>query len=301
MKNIQKPTVLVLGASGTIGRQVVEDLEGQAVNVRITSRNQEVVDQLTREGKDCKYLDLDDPRTFALALAGVDRVFLLTGYTVAMLTQSKTLVDAAKKAGVRHIVHVGVFAEWDTTDAHFAWHQLIEKYIEASGIAWTHLHPNMFMEVFTSFYIPKNLTYTSYWDDRRVGYIASSDIAAVAAKALVDGPERHGGQHYWLSVESFNGQEIAALLSEVTGLEIKHENKGLEGFKELVDTLLANGAESWYTKANIDFVTQMLDGRMSYMSMVQNDVPYVLGRPAKTVREYLEEHKAAIVESAKAL
>jgi NAD(P)H dehydrogenase (quinone) len=87
-------------------------------------------------------------------------------------------------------------------------------------------------------------------------------------------------------------------LSEVTGLEIKHEDKGLAGFKELIETLLANGAESWYAKANIDFVTQMLDGRMSYMSMVQNDIPYILGRPAKTLREFLEEHKAAIRESA---
>ena len=301
MEHKQTPTVLVLGASGTIGRQVVKDLEGQAVNVRITSRKQEVVEQLTREGKDCKYLDLDDPRTFALALAGVDRVFLLTGYTVAMLTQSKTLVDAAKKAGVQHIVHVGVFAEWDTTDAHFAWHQLIEKYIEASGIAWTHLHPNMFMEVFTGLYIPKNLTYTGYWDDRRIGYIASSDIAAMAAKALVDGPERHGGQHYWLSVETFNGQEIAALLSDVTGLEIKYENKGLDGFKEVIEQVVASGGESWYANANIEFVTQMLDGRMSYMSMVQNDIPYVLGRPAKTLREFLEEHKAAITESAESI
>ena len=301
MENKQNPTILVLGASGTIGRQVVKDLDNKGVNVRITSRKQEVVEQLTLEGKDCKYLDLDDPRTFALALAGVDRVLLLTGYTVAMLTQSKTLVDAARKAGVSHIVHVGVFAEWDTTDAHFAWHQMIETYIEASGIAWTHLHPNMFMEVFTGLYIPKNLTYTGYWDDRRVGYIATSDIAAVAAKALFEGPQRHGGQHYWLSVETFNGQEIAELLSDVTGLDIKYENKGLEGFKELIEKVVANGGESWYAKANIDFVTQMLDGRMSYMSMIQNDIPYVLGRPAKTVREFLEEHKAAITESAESI
>jgi NAD(P)H dehydrogenase (quinone) len=61
---------------------------------------------------------------------------------------------------------------------------------------------------------------------------------------------------------------------------------------------VANGGESWYANANIEFVTQMLDGRMSYMSMVQNDIPYVLGRPAKTLREFLEEHKAAITESA---
>jgi NAD(P)H dehydrogenase (quinone) len=298
MENNQHPTILILGASGTIGKYLIKELEGKAVNVRITSRKQEVVDELCSQGKDCKFLDLDDPRTFALALAGVDRVFLLTGYTVAMLTQSKTLVDAAKKAGVSHIVHVGVFAEWDTTDAHFAWHQMIEKYIEASGITWTHLHPNMFMEALTSAYLPKNLTYTTYWKDRRVGYIASSDIAAVAAEVLVGGPERHAGEHYWLSVESYNGKEIAQLMSEVTGLEIKCEEKGVEEFRQLIEAWIAKGADSWYASANIDFVTQMLDGRMSYMSMVQNDIPYILGRPAKTVREYLLENKDALIASA---
>jgi NAD(P)H dehydrogenase (quinone) len=300
MKNPNYPTVLVIGASGTVGKQVVKDLEGQPVNVRIASRKHDVVTQLQNASKNGVYLDLDDPRTFPLALAGVDRIFLLTGYTVAMLTQSKTLVDAAKKAGVKHIVHVGVFAEWDCTDPHFVWHQMIEKYIEASGIAWTHLHPNMFMEAITGLYAPKNLTYTTYFDDRRIGFIASSDIAAVAAKVLVDGPDRHAGQHYWLSVESYNGKEIAGLLSEVTGLEIKVENHGLEGFRKMVEAP-DFPIESWYAKANIEFVTQVLDGRMSYMSMIQNDIPYILGRPAKTLREYLTDHKAALIQSAKSL
>lgn len=299
MENVQKPIVLILGASGSIGSQVVKELEGTDVHLRIASRRQDAINQLCSEGKNAVYLDLDKPETFALALAGVDRVFLLTGYSVAMLTQSKTLVDAAKKAGVSHIVHVGVFAEWDTTDAHFVWHQMIEKYIEASGIAWTHLHPNMFMNVFTGLYIPRNFTYTTYWGDRRVGYVAPSDIAAVAAKVLLDGPKRHASQHYWLSVESFNGQEIATLLSEVTELEIKCEDKGLEGFRQLIDSLTSQGFESWYANANIDFVTQMLDGRMSYMSMVQNDIPYILGRPAKTLREFFIENKSALVASAK--
>lgn len=299
MTTNQKPIVLVLGATGTIGSHIVNELDGEDVHLRIASRKQDKVEQLRREGKDGVYLDLDKPETFALAMAGVDRIFLLTGYSVAMLTQSKTLVDAAKKAGVSHIVHVGVFAEWDTTDAHFVWHQMIEKYIEASGIAWTHLHPNMFMNVFTGFYLPKNLTYTTYWGDRRVGYVAPEDIAAVAEKVLLDGPARHAGQHYWLSVESFNGEEIAALSSEVTGLEIRCEDKGLEGFRQLIESRIAEGAESWYASANIDFVTQMLDGRMSYMSMVQNDIPYILGRPAKTLREYLTENKTMLIASAK--
>lgn len=298
MENKHNPTVLILGASGTIGSQLVKDLENKPVNIRITSRKQNEVAQLCSEGKDCKFLDLDDPQTFALALADVDRVFLLTGYTIGMLTQSKTLVDAAKKAGVSHIVHVGVFAEWDTTDAHFAWHQMIEKYIEASSISWTHLHPNMFMEALTGAYLPKNLSFTTYWEDRRVGYIATSDIAAVAAKVLVDGPDRHASKHYWLSVESHNGEEIAQLMSEVTGLNIKCEEKGLDEVKQLIEAWIANGADSWYASANIEFVRQMLDGRMSYMSMVQNDIPYILGRPAKTLREYFDENKEVLIASA---
>src|SRR4028118_176413 len=201
METTNKPTVLVIGATGTIGKQLVKDLDGQAVNVRIPSRKHEVVKQLLSESKDAVYLDLDDPRTFALALAGVDRVFLLTGYTVAMLTQSKTLVDAAKKAGVKHIVHVGVFAEWDCTDPHFAWHLLIESYIKASGIAWTHLHPNVFMDNLLNFSAPKADVLTLYWGKRDVGWIAASDIAAVAAAVLNQGPEKHQERDYWLSTE----------------------------------------------------------------------------------------------------
>lgn len=200
--NTQKPTVLVLGSSGQVGQLVVKELAGtQDVNVRLTSRRKPDVKRWRGEGKDAVHLDLDDPKTFGLALAGVDRVFLLTGYTVAMLAQSKTFVDAAKKAGVEHIVHLGVFAEWDCTDPHFTWHQLVERYIETSGIAWTHLHPNMFLENLLSLFAPKGDVVTVFWENQRLGWIAAADIAAVAAKVLREGPKKHNRQNYWLSTE----------------------------------------------------------------------------------------------------
>ena len=126
-----KPVVLVLGTTGTVGQRLMADFDREPgdVQVRWAARRPEQVDELRAAGREAVRLDLDDPSTFAHALQGVDRVFLLTGYTVAMLTQSKTLVDAAVKAGVSHIVHQGVFANWDTTDPHFVWHQMIEKYI----------------------------------------------------------------------------------------------------------------------------------------------------------------------------
>ena len=144
----QKSTVLLIGSTGNIGRYLTTELQhhSDSVKIRYVSRHEQQVQQWREEGRDAVFLDLDIPSSFPYALVNVDRVFLLTTYTVSMLTQSKTLIDAAKKAGVSHIVHLGIFADWDTTVPHYTWHQLIECYIKASGISWTLLHPNMYYD-----------------------------------------------------------------------------------------------------------------------------------------------------------
>ena len=293
-----KPTVLVLGSSGQIGQLVVKELEQSSdVNLRLSSRRPQEVERLRGEGKEAVYLDLDDPQTFPLALAGVDRLFLLTGYTVAMVTQSKTIVDAAKKAGVRHIVHVGVFAEWDCTDPHFAWHLLIESYIKASGIAWTHLHPNVFMDNLLNFSAHRADMLTLYWGKRDVGWIAASDIAAVAAAVLNQGPEKHRERDYWLSTEVLGGLEVAAILSEVTGRNIGYNLQGPEEFKALISSL-GDQVEPWYAAGGVDFMRQVSDGRMGYIGTIRDDIPYVLGRPGTTLREWASAHKEEFIKLA---
>src|SRR5271163_4286904 len=93
-----KPTALIIGSTGQVGRKIINQLDSRPeVNIRLTSRRPEEVSRLRSEGRDVVYFDLDNPKTFGVALAGVDRLFLLTGYTVAMVAQSKNLVDAAKK------------------------------------------------------------------------------------------------------------------------------------------------------------------------------------------------------------
>ncbi len=91
MTILQKPTVLILGAIGQIGRFILEYLkrEPDAVHIRVTARRPEQVARFQQQGQDAVLLDLDSPATFAAALCGLDRVFLLTGYTVAMLAQSQ--------------------------------------------------------------------------------------------------------------------------------------------------------------------------------------------------------------------
>ncbi|KAH6863564.1 NmrA family protein [Alternaria alternata] len=296
----KKPTVLVLGSTGQIGSLVVRILENSPdVRLRLCSRRAEAVERIKNEGKEAVHLDLDDPKTFAFALAGVERVFLLTGYTVAMLTQSKTFVDAAVKAGVKHIVHLGIFGEWDTTDPHFAWHQLIETYIKASGLAWTHLHPNMFMDNLLAATSPKADQLTLYVENRRVGWIAVSDIAAMAAAVLREGPDKHHERDYWMSTDVLDGSEIAIILSEVTGRSIAFNPKGPDDFKALVSAP-GSGAERWYAEGGVDFMRQVVDGRMGYIGTIRDDVPYVLGRPALTFREWASEHREEFIRLASA-
>jgi uncharacterized protein YbjT (DUF2867 family) len=296
--DIQKPIVLVLGSTGQVGRLVIKELtDSQDVNVRVTSRRQADVERLRSEGKDAVYLDLDNPKTFGLALAGADRVLLLTGYTVAMLAQSKTFVDAAKKASVEHIVHLGIFADWDCTDPHFAWHQLVERYIESSGIAWTHLHPNMFLENLLSFFAPKGDVLTLFWEDQRMGWIAAADIAAVAAKVLKEGPKKHNRQNYWLSTEVLDGPQVAAVLRDVTGRDIKCDLQGADDFEALFTS--SDIFESWYAKGAVEFLRQVVDGRMGNIGSVRDDVPNILGRPALTLRKWATQHRDQLIAAAK--
>ena len=139
----RKNRILVLGASGLTGGAIASTLDRGPADIEVVraARKKEQVEAWKREGKQAVYLDLDDARTFPAALEGIDRLFLLTGYTIAMLHQSKTLVDAAADSGVSFIVHQGIFGNGRSTDPHFAWHEMVERYIEGSGVAWAHLHP----------------------------------------------------------------------------------------------------------------------------------------------------------------
>lgn len=293
----KKPTVLVLGSTGQIGKLVVKHLEQNGdIQLRLCSRRDEAVEEFRRQGKEAVKLDLDNPSTFALALAGVDRAFLLTGYTVAMLTQSKTFVDAAKKASVKHVVHLGIFGEWDTTDPHFVWHQMIETYIKASGIAWTNLHPNVFMDNLFGATAPKKNQLMLYWGPARVGWVAVNDIAAMAAAVLHEGPEKHNERDYWMSVDVLDGSEVASTLSEITGQSITFSAKSHEDFRALVSTPNA-GVEPWYAEGGTDFMRQVANGQMGYIGTIRDDVPYVLGRSALKFREWATKNKEKLVET----
>jgi len=115
-----------------------------------------------------------------------------------MLVQSKAVIAAAKKAGIKHIVHLGVFnPKSDCYDAHFAWHQTIEAYAKGSGIQYALLRPNCFMQNFNGFYsLGKNGKVRFYVNDVKMGWTALEDVGEAAAKILSEEPLKQRAKDY---------------------------------------------------------------------------------------------------------
>src|SRR5258708_19250987 len=111
---------------------------------------------------------------------------------------------AADGAGLPFIVDLGVFGNGRTTDPHFAWHEMVERYIEGSGVAWSHIHPNFFMDNLLTSVPVVNGRFYWFMGDKRVGWIAADDLAAVSARVLAEGPPKHAGKQILLVTEPIN-------------------------------------------------------------------------------------------------
>jgi uncharacterized protein YbjT (DUF2867 family) len=233
-----------------------------------------------------------------IALMGIDRLFLTTGYTVEMVHQSKTIVDAAEDAGLQFIVHLGIFGNGRTTDPHFAWHEMVERYIEGSGVAWSHIHPNFFMDNLLTSVPVVNGRFYWFMGDKRVGWIASDDIAAVSAQVLADGPQKHASKQYWLSTEVMNGVEAAGEIAKGLGRPVE----SVELTPDDLEAQLRSGAmrmpsyvEATYVASILEMVRQTYDGRLDFGATTTTVVEDLTGRKPLTLHEWVVRYRDSVL------
>jgi uncharacterized protein YbjT (DUF2867 family) len=225
-------------------------------------------------------------------MRGANHVFLLTGYDVKMLAQSKAAIDAAKAVGVSHMVHIGANGRPDTTDAHFAWHLLVEAYIERSGIGFTHLHPSQFMQTLPMLYGlggGRPGVIENYIADTRIGWIDVADIAAVAGAALRD-PSAHAGQTYPLAADLASMDEIAAMLSKMTGAPWRCQAREPDVFYEKVT---AAGADAVYMRAVRNAFERTRNGTLPEACEVYDNVRSLTGRDPTNLLTFIERNRDA--------
>ena len=213
--------ILVTGATGTNGREIIKALASQGVSVKAMVRS-------AKEGEDfangvtAVEGDFDDEASLVTALAGVERAFLLTPSTEHAEAQQLRFVNAAARAGVRHIVKLSQFAANTDSPVRFLrYHAAVEQAIQQSGMAWTFLRPNLFMQGLLQFagMVRDKGMIAAPSGDARVSVVDVRDNAAVTAAALTG--EGHAGKVYTLTgPAALTHAEMAAKLSAETGRPI---------------------------------------------------------------------------------
>ena len=285
--------ILVLGSTGQVGKLVAKYLRRSEAKFSVGTRRKANLEEFADQFGSSRFIDLDDPRTFDEALKNITSIFLITGYTVDMLVQSKSLIDAAKRNGVNHIVHLGAFTrDHDVYATVFAWHQMFRD----SGVAWTNLHPNMFMQSFLSVWSIKGAIYGAYTSNA-VGFTALEDVAEAAAVILIEGPEKHNGKDYWFSADALTPHQVAETLTAATGRKFTAAVRKAEGFQN--DAVQPGSAfEPAYAKGGFELFEQVEDGRMAYVGSVIDDTKKLLGREPLLLRDWAKLHANELLEAA---
>jgi len=178
--------------------------------------------------------DMSRPETLAAPLRGVERAMLISSSDPTMRDVQSSFIDAAARAGVRHVVKLsGIIAELDSPFRFARMHREIEETLEASGMAFTHIRAGEFMPAYFR-QVPSIVARDAValpMEDARIASIDIGDIAEVAAKVLTS--EGHEGKVYPITgPEALSMSEVAERLSAATGKVIRYVNVAPEDAKK---------------------------------------------------------------------
>jgi len=218
--------VLVAGATGNVGSQVIRELLERDVPVRAFVRDRARALAMLGEGVELAVGDFSDPESLSRALEGVAGVFLACANQPRQVEYETRVIDAAKEMGVRRIVKLSALgAEIESPIALWDWHARIETHLRASGIPSVILRPSFSMANLLA--SAEAVQYTGKLfapaGDAGISMIHPRDVGAVAAVALIE--DRHEGETYTLTgpgAITFEG--VARDLSETVGREIEYLN-----------------------------------------------------------------------------
>lgn len=236
--------VLVIGATGTVGSELVKALLERSADVRAFTRKQPKSGTFPG-GVQIAVADLSDPVSVAEAIKGADKLFLLIGNVADELTQALTAYGLAKKAGLKHVTYLSVFkADQFLEVPHFAAKHAVEEAIRAGGMPYTILRPGYFAQ--NERRLKPVLTgpgvYPIPAGHQGLAVVDVRDIAEAAAISLTK--EGHAGKTYDLvSSEMLSGPGAAATWSKVLGKKITYAGHG--DFDAFEAQLRGTGMPSW--------------------------------------------------------
>ena len=279
--------ILVTGAGGNNGSEVIKQLAGSGAAVRAMSRRPRERNDKVPPGVEFVMADFDDPASLRRALHGIDTAFLVTNSSARVQAQQLAFVDAARAAGVAHIVYISQLRAHRDSPARFLrYHAVVEEAIALSGMAFTNLRPNLYMQGLFGFRstIALEGRFFAPVGDSRVSIVDVRDIAAVAAVALTKAG--HEGKTYDITgPEALTHAEMASHLSDALGRRVTFVDIPEAAMR---DTLLGFGFPEWQADGLIEDYAHYRRGEASVISPC---VPDVTGRPPRSFADFARDHK----------
>ncbi len=278
--------IFVTGSTGTIGREVVRELSAREVPFRVgvTSATKK------RDGLESVIIDYGDAETLTQAFGGADTLFLLTPDAPQVKVWVENAVDAAEQVGVRHIVRSsGIGADVDSPYEVMRQLGELERIVEQSGIPWTFLRPNSFMQNFATFdreairsgslYVPRGNAGISFVDVR--------DVARVAATILCN-PETHARRVYTLTgSHALTLGEAAGMIGQRVGKDVTYTDIGEDAWAE---QMRAYGMPEWNIHLLLSLYQADKDG---VTAPTTRDIEQVTGQAPHTFEAFVNDYASA--------
>ncbi|SMQ14609.1 Uncharacterized conserved protein YbjT, contains NAD(P)-binding and DUF2867 domains [Streptomyces sp. Ag82_O1-12] len=270
-------TILVAGATGNVGRPLVEQLLASGHQVRALTRNPAKAD--LPAGAEAVAGNLADTAGLARAFDGVTAAHLISfnGEDFSPLTNGAEIAELARKAGVRRVTVLKGDVEKSP----------LEEAVEASGLEWTHLSPVEFMSNALEWAesIASEGVVREAFAEAKSAMVHEADIAAVAAVALT--ADGHAGQEYWLTgPEALTPSDKVRIIAEALGREVRYVELSQ-------DEIVAQWREQGYSDEDIEFFIMMRTNPPEAGYTVLPTVEKVTGKPARTFAQWVRENAAA--------
>jgi len=281
--------ILVTGATGNIGSQLVKLLVAKGLPVRVISRDEKKVSHLD-PGVQRVIGDRHDPSVVRKAVQGADKVFMLAMIFDKNHEGDRLLVKEAKQAGAGPIVMVSSAQAQDETNLIGRLHREKEELLEQSGISWTLLRPGGFMSNSLQWAdtIKSQSKVFNPMGNGKTAPISPYDIAGVAAVALT-GPGHEGKVYYLTGGELLSNPEQVDILSKVIGKPIECVDTPVEVAAERA---IASGLPEPLVRSLADIWAQV---RKEPSPFQTDEVERLTGGPAQTFETWSYEHRTAFL------
>jgi uncharacterized protein YbjT (DUF2867 family) len=287
-------TILVTGATGTVGSEVVNQLSNIKSDFKIKAgvrlaENAKKIQNFQRV--EPIQIDYDTQEGLQGAFKDADKLFLLTHASSKSADHETNLITEAKKSGTRHIVKQSIMGADLKADVEaMRLHRQTEKMIEESGIPYTFIRPNEFMQGFINYQgstIKNNGAIYVPVEDGKVSFVDARDIASVAVKALVDGEKHYNKTYLITGPEALSYYQAAEILSNATGKKIDYANISDE---EARGAMKEVGLDDWLIDTISDLYTFYRNG---YASNVSPAIEEVTGKKPITFAQFANDYAEA--------